>query len=131
MKTILSALLITFSTIQLISCKKEDAPDAPLSLAGNWELRKTSGGNAGTTLYPAGNGFTANFTADNFVFYDQGTVTSSGIYSIVKDSTNNPPGNYFLFMKGSKFGLWLEENRFFYWDTSYPDAPYQTYERVQ
>jgi len=133
MKTLLSTLISFFCITALVSCKKDETTtSAPLSLTGKWELRKVSGGLGGLTyMYAPGNGNTANFTASNFAFYDNGNVSSSGIYTIEKDTTNTAPGNYFFYQNGKKYGLWLEQGRFFYWDASINDYYYITYERIQ
>jgi hypothetical protein len=133
MRTLLSAVFIVFCSIGLMSCKKDETTTlGPLSLTGKWELRKVSGGLGGLAFsYAPGNGHTANFTASDFAFYDNSNVTSSGIYTIEKDTTNTPPGNYFLYMNGKKYGLWLEKDGFFYWDFSITDYYYLRFERIQ
>ena len=66
----------------VVSCKKNSLEGQQL-LAGNWELRQSSGGIAGTINYEPGNGNAYNFNNDKtYRFTFNGTLVYGGTYEI-------------------------------------------------
>jgi hypothetical protein len=69
----------------LCSCKKEgsDIGSVKNNLVSMWELRKMTGGIAGTIIYQPGNGSIVEFKNDNsFVNSVKGNVIRSGTYDL-------------------------------------------------
>lgn len=84
-------LLFTFfAFIFILSCRGEDEIDTAF-LLGNWNWISTTGGigNINETPTSTGKTIVLNFTADNkYSITTNGTVTSSGSFSLYKDITN-------------------------------------------
>jgi len=73
-------LILLFSN----SCKKENNSSAA-GLEGVWELRSVSAMLSST--YPPGNGHIISFSGNKYEIRDNGQVTRSGEFEIVKDMT--------------------------------------------
>ena len=73
----ITALLIL--TLTFFSCKKSNNE---AGIVGNWELRKSEGGLAGTINYPPGNGVTYTFSANGAYSHSDSVSHYSGRYSI-------------------------------------------------
>lgn len=69
--------------------KKEMAnePSTSVSLTGTWELRQAQAGMMPTAEYSAGNGNRWQFTDATFQHYTDGTLSGSGSYQLVPDTT--------------------------------------------
>jgi hypothetical protein len=84
MKRILTILgFIATVAIICTNCKKSSAD---LTLQGNWELTRSST-MGGILSFTAGNGNSFKFQGNNYSRYINGTLVSSGRYSIVKDDS--------------------------------------------
>ena len=79
MKIIVIAAL---ACILMISCKKNNLEGQQL-LTGNWELRQSAGGIAGTLQYEPGNGTVYTFdTNRNYRFTFNNSPAQAGTYEI-------------------------------------------------
>jgi hypothetical protein len=79
-----TAIIILAITI-LYGCKKNgnDFSSVKNNLISMWELRKMTGGIAGTIIYQPGNGSIVEFKSDNsFVNSEKGNVIRSGTYDL-------------------------------------------------
>jgi hypothetical protein len=94
MKTITVLLLL----VTTLSCQKALTDDRPVDcgIAGNWELRKSEGGIAGTIDYQQGNGNLFEFKTDGtYKIIVTGTVHETGTYTVQPSIT---PGQWILKM---------------------------------
>lgn len=66
------------------SCKKSDNYNK--TIVGNWELKQTFASN-GTHSYAKGNGNILKFTNSNYEIYRMGSLTKTGDYILVPDTT--------------------------------------------
>jgi len=79
-------IILSFAATLVIACTSCKKSSADLSLQGNWELIKISG-MAGITNFAAGNGNKYIFEGNNYSRYENGTLVTSGRFSIVKDDS--------------------------------------------
>lgn len=84
MKQIVTGLCLLGIVFLSISCNKGNS-NPNISIEGVWELRKMKG--QILVDYPPGNGNTIKFEGNRFEISINGTVTSSGTYKLVSDST--------------------------------------------
>lgn len=90
MKAVITAF---FAGLVLFSCTKSNGTTGPDSITGKWELRMSSGGFAGTIIYPPGNGTVVIFSNNRQFRFTNTIVTDSGTYNIKKAAA---PGSYLL-----------------------------------
>lgn len=69
-------------------CNKEKARQAGLAqLQGTWELRQAQNGMTPNVVYQPGNGNRLRFTDTSYQRYTNGTLTASGAYHPMADTT--------------------------------------------
>jgi hypothetical protein len=100
MRPTLYLLLLFF----LFGCKKEE-PTFQDRLAGKWELRTTFGGWTGTTSYPNGNGNRLEFTKKTFSRYENGQLSESGTYDVIRDTAWYGPVGDRIIYNGRREGM--------------------------
>lgn len=78
------AVLLLFVAATFSCCKKEKGLSAAKnSLVDKWGVRQSSGGLAGTIVYPPGNGNILEFKSDNsYAYYNKVDTVQTGTYSL-------------------------------------------------
>ncbi|MFT3935487.1 MAG: hypothetical protein QM726_17810 [Chitinophagaceae bacterium] len=79
---------IGFICILFAACNK-DNNSAQNKVVGNWELRTSIGGIAGTINYPAGNGNIYTFYSDGTYHYGFDNLARTGTYTLTPVANRN------------------------------------------
>ena len=86
-------LFVVISLVIATAYNKDHAKKSanyPASIAGTWQLRKTSGGMLpGEQAYPSGNGNILKFDNGHYERYENRILTKTGQFEIVNDNTVN------------------------------------------
>jgi hypothetical protein len=77
-------LIIASACIIITACRKENRSSSS-SIAGTWELTKSSG--QIIIDYPPGNGTKWKFTGNTYEFYKDDTLAKSGNFELIKDNS--------------------------------------------
>ena len=130
MKPTLCLLLL----LSVFGCKKEE-PTFQDRLAGKWELRKTIGGfTRTTTTYPSGNGNRLEFTKTTFSRIENGQVSESGTYEVIRDTAGYGKAGDRIVYNGIRSGMFeffsLEANKLTF-SVAAMDGGGSEYERIK